>query len=34
VRFYRPARHIQLTRDFGVVTALQKQLYDLLFARA
>jgi hypothetical protein len=34
VRFYRSARHIQLPRNFGIVTALQKQLYDLLFARA
>jgi hypothetical protein len=32
--FYRSARHVQLTRDFGVVAPLQKQLDDLLFARA
>jgi hypothetical protein len=26
------ARHLELTRNFGVVTTLQKQFYDLLFA--
>jgi hypothetical protein len=26
-------RHLELTGDFGVVTTLQKQLYNLLFAR-
>jgi hypothetical protein len=28
------ARHVELAGDFGVVTALQKQLDDLLFARS
>jgi len=28
------ARHLQLTGDFGIVTALQKQLDDLLLARS
>jgi hypothetical protein len=27
------ARHLELAGDFGVVTALQKQFDDLLFAR-
>jgi hypothetical protein len=29
---YRPPRHFQLAGDLGVVTALQQQLDDLLFA--
>jgi hypothetical protein len=27
-------RHLELAGDFGIVTALQKQLDDLLFARS
>jgi len=34
VRFYRSPRHLQLAGDFSIVTALQEQLYDLLFARS
>jgi hypothetical protein len=29
-----PARHLELAGDFGIVTALQKQFDDLLFARS
>jgi hypothetical protein len=29
---YGSARHLKLTGDFGVVTALQQQFDDLLFA--
>jgi hypothetical protein len=32
--FHRPASHFQLACDLGIVTALQKQFDDLLFARA
>jgi hypothetical protein len=32
MRFYGSARHFQLPRNFGVIAALQEQLYDLLFA--
>jgi hypothetical protein len=28
------ARHLELARDLGIVTALQKQFDDLLFARS
>ena len=28
------AGHFELTRNFGIVTALQKQFDDLLFARS
>jgi hypothetical protein len=31
--FYGSSRHLQLTGNFGVVTALQEQFNDLLFAR-
>ena len=31
---YGPARHLKLAGDLSVVTALQKQFYDLLFARS
>jgi len=31
--FYRAARHVQLGGNFGIITALQKQLCDLPFAR-
>jgi hypothetical protein len=31
--FYGSARHLELTGDFSVVTTLQEQLDDLLFAR-
>jgi len=31
--FYGSARHLELTGNFGVVTTLQEQLNDLLFAR-
>jgi hypothetical protein len=34
VCFHGSACHIQLARDFGIVTALQKQFDNLLFARA
>jgi hypothetical protein len=34
MRFHGATRHFQLARDFGVVTALQKQFNDLLFAWA
>jgi hypothetical protein len=34
MRLDGPASHFQLARDFCVVTALQKQLDDLLFARS
>jgi hypothetical protein len=30
---YSSPRHLQLRSDLGVVATLQKQLYDLLFAR-
>jgi hypothetical protein len=33
MRFHSPACHFQLARNFGVVTTLQEQFYDLLFAR-
>lgn len=32
--FHGSPRHIELSGDFGVVTALQKQFDNLLFARA
>jgi protein-S-isoprenylcysteine O-methyltransferase Ste14 len=32
VGFYGSARHFELGGDFCVITALQKQFYDLLFA--
>jgi hypothetical protein len=32
--FYGSARHFELAGNFCVVTALQKQFDDLLFARA
>jgi hypothetical protein len=32
--FHGSPGHLQLTCDFGIVTALQKQLDDLLFAWA
>jgi hypothetical protein len=31
--FHSSARHLELTRNFGIVTTLQEQFYDLLFAR-
>jgi hypothetical protein len=31
--FYSSAGHLKLTGNFGVVTTLQEQLNDLLFAR-
>jgi hypothetical protein len=31
--FHGPPCHFELARNFGVVTSLQKQGYDLLFAR-
>jgi hypothetical protein len=34
VGFDGSPRHFELTGDFGVVTALQEQFDDLLFARA
>jgi hypothetical protein len=34
MRLYRSARHFELAGDFCIVTTLQKQLDDLLFARA
>jgi hypothetical protein len=34
MRLYGSARHIQLAGNFGVITALQKQFNNLLFARA
>jgi hypothetical protein len=34
VSFYRAARHFQLFGDLSIVTALQQQLDDLLFARS
>jgi hypothetical protein len=34
VSFHGSARHIQLAGDLRVVTSLQQQLDDLLFARA
>jgi hypothetical protein len=33
VRFHSSARHFQLSSNFGIVTTLQKQLYNLLLAR-
>jgi hypothetical protein len=33
MRFYSPPCHFQLAGDFGVITALQQQFYDLPFAR-
>jgi hypothetical protein len=30
---YGSARHVELAGDFGIITALQKQFDDLLFAR-
>jgi hypothetical protein len=32
--FHGPASHFQLRCDFGIVTALQEQFDDLLFARS
>jgi hypothetical protein len=32
--FHGSARHLQLAGDFGIVTALQKQFDDFLFARS
>jgi hypothetical protein len=32
--FYGSARHLELAGNLGVVTALQKQFDDLLFARS
>jgi hypothetical protein len=32
--FHGSARHLELAGDFGVITPLQKQLDDLLFARS
>jgi hypothetical protein len=32
--FHGSARHFELAGNFGVVTALQKQFDDLLFARS
>jgi hypothetical protein len=32
--FYGPSSHLELTGNFGIVTALQKKLDDLLLARA
>jgi hypothetical protein len=32
--FHGAPRHLELTGNFGIVAALQKQLDDLLFARA
>jgi hypothetical protein len=34
MRLHGSARHLELTGDFGIVTALQKQFDDLLFARS
>jgi hypothetical protein len=34
VSLHGSARHLQLAGDFGIVTALQKQFDDLLFARS
>jgi len=34
MRFHRSPCHIELLGDFGIVTALQKQFDDLLFARS
>ncbi len=34
MRFYSPARHLELRRYLGVIASLQKQFDDLLFARA
>jgi hypothetical protein len=34
MRFHSSARHFELAGDFRIVTALQKQLDDLLFSRA
>jgi hypothetical protein len=34
MRLHGSARHLQLAGNFGVVTALQKQFDDLLFARS
>ena len=30
--FHSSARHLELTRDFGVIAALQEQFHDLLLA--
>jgi hypothetical protein len=32
--FHGSARHLELAGDLGVITPLQKQLDDLLFARS
>jgi hypothetical protein len=32
--FYRPAGHLELFGDFGVIAALQEQLHDLSLSRA
>jgi len=32
--FYGPSRHLQLAGDFRIITTLQKQFDNLLFARA
>jgi hypothetical protein len=32
--FYCPSRHLQLRRDFSIVTTLQEQFDDLLFPRS
>jgi hypothetical protein len=32
VCFHSSARHVELTCNLGIVTTLQKQFYDLLFA--
>jgi hypothetical protein len=34
MRLYGPSRHLELAGDFRIVTTLQKQFDDLLFARA
>lgn len=32
MRFHRPTRHVELPRNFGVVTSLQQKLDDLLLS--